>query len=91
MLTHRFIKDKASHDKVVGQFEANGARTVPVRSRWQRQRVENSPIDLALGRAADGDRPRSGPTREIPTSKIKRFAAPNWCLELEVSPVLGAF
>jgi hypothetical protein len=41
-------------------FEMAGARTVPVRSGWQRRNLENSPVAFIVEYAADGDRPRSG-------------------------------
>jgi hypothetical protein len=51
---------------VVGQFEMAGARTVPVRSGWQRRSRDNSPVAFVIERAADGDRPRSGQTDPLP-------------------------
>jgi hypothetical protein len=57
---------KGSNIWVVGQFEMAGARTVPVRSGWQRRSLENSPVAFIVKCAADGDRPRSGQTDPLP-------------------------
>jgi hypothetical protein len=56
----------AGKKPVVGHFEMAGARTVPVRSVWQRHSLENSPVAFIVERAADGDRPRSGQTDPLP-------------------------
>jgi hypothetical protein len=59
---------KGSNIWVVGQFEMGGARTVPVRSGWQRRSLGNSPVAFIVKCAADGDRPRSGQTDPLPIS-----------------------
>jgi hypothetical protein len=56
----------SAQEKSDGQFEMAGARTVPVRSAWQRRSLENSPVAFVVERAADGDRPRSGQIDTLP-------------------------